>query len=111
MHDVAERLEVGVLKIRSVEAISETSRVFDFEPTLIPEAGYKLVIQEAGTTLESGLKLCFESGSDLVILPADFPFFLAVCGNCLPQMQTVPEYNLEAYQAVQIFGATVHQGN
>ncbi len=111
MHDVAEKLEVGVMNFTSVEVIDQTSRVFDFDPSLKVKAGYKLLLREVEIALESGLKLEFEAGTELIVCPAAFPCFLAISGNCLPEIRTVPEYKSEAYEAIPMFGAVTHQGS
>ena len=108
MHDVAERLEVGVLNFRSVTTIDEGAISVDFEPLLVPYRGCKLVVEEAETRLESGLKLYFQNGQDLLILPADFPLFLAVSGSCIQDRYTTSEYPLKDYEAVELFSAVSH---
>jgi hypothetical protein len=108
MHDVAFRLEVGALNFRSVTAIDENAISMDFDPPLVPSRGCKLLIEEAETRLESGLKLYFHNGQDLLILPAGFPLSLAVSGSCMQDRNTTSEYPLEDYESVEIFSAVSH---
>jgi hypothetical protein len=108
MHDVAERLEVGVLNFRSVTDLDEDAISVDFRPQLVPYRGCKLVVEEAETRLESGLKLYFQNGQDLLILPAAFPLHLAVSGSCIQDRNTTSEYPIENYEAVELFSTVSH---
>ena len=111
MHDVAERREVGVLSFSFINRPDTGAVIVDFDPALEITFAYKLVMHDSGFELESGLKLKFGDARELLILPADFPFFLSVSGSAMPEETSTPEYSIEAYQAVQIFGAKPQQGN
>jgi hypothetical protein len=108
MHDVAEKLEVGVLHFCSVTSIDEGAKSIHFEPHLVPYRGCKVIIEEAETRLESGSKLCFRKDRDLLILPSDCFFFLANSGNCMQSRKTTSEYPLQKYESIEFFGAVSH---
>ena len=111
MQDVAEKLEVGVLSFGFVDRILPNETVVEANPIFLPQRGSKLQICEAGISLESGLDLSFDRGRELRIVPAAFPFFLAVSGTGVPAGESVPEYPLENYALLEIFGADSHQGS
>jgi len=103
MHDVAERLEIGVLSFASVSAGNVNEIISEFPRPLAPKQVWKLLIEKNGTVLESGVRFLFADACELVILPADFPFFLSILGNCVPVTNPRPEYDLDEYQQVKIF--------
>ena len=108
MHDVAERLEVGVLHFEKISTLDSHAKVFDFDPQLRPHHGVTMIIREAGISLESGVKLFFQNGQELLVLPADFPCALAVSGSCLPGINSTPEYKVEDYEPVALFSDSLH---
>jgi hypothetical protein len=101
MHDLAERVEVGVLQFSYVfapepqEAIVEASPVFDGELLVS-----KLIIQESGTESESGIILRAVNGEEMVIVAGVNPYSVAIRGVALLGYTFEPEYELERYSRV-----------
>jgi len=103
MHDVAERLEVGVLNFEIAPPIQPGDRIVDvgsaFQRDIVVS---KLVINESGTSAESGLILKATNGDELVIVAGAYPYSLAVLG--LPPMPHIfePEYEIDRYTRIPI---------
>ena len=101
MHDVADRREVGVLNFSFVSAPLESETIVDMRSMFDHELTvFKLIIHESGTSAESGVILKSARGDEIVIVAADFPYFLAVCGVLTVPHNFVPEYPLDLYQRV-----------
>ena len=102
MQNVAEWLEVGVLTFELVNACSPNDRIvvlpkeFDAPITVM-----KLLKEEAGSTLESGVILEAANGSQIIVVAAVFPYNIAVQGviDDLPRIFK-PEYPLESYTII-----------
>jgi hypothetical protein len=96
--DVAERREVGVLHFEKlpstspIENISESPGDFS---TLVTAS--KLVIEESGTEVESGICLRGANGSEITIVAAAFPYHLALLGLGTGEHIFEPEYSLSSY--------------
>lgn len=103
MHDVAQRKEIGIMQFESVssgkngEVTIEIPRHFEGRI-----AASKLVIEESGTIAESGVVLHGSDGREIVIVPADFPCFLAIKGLPLDSHTSKPEYPLQQYHRVAL---------
>jgi hypothetical protein len=102
MHDVAEKLEVGILTFEKSRGGIAGEVFFDCQGSLRVTAAWKLTIQEAGLLLESGLRFAFSNGKELVLVPADFPCFLSVQGSLTQNINPVSEYPLGDYHQEQI---------
>jgi hypothetical protein len=105
MHDVSERREVGVLSLECVSA----PRPGEIFTTVSPAfqrgiMSSKLIVQESGTSAESGVVLATTTGEELIIVAGAYPYSLAVKG--LPPLAVPnlfnPEYPLDRYLRVPI---------
>ncbi len=103
MHDLAERIEVGVLQFGRVfapeaqEIIVETPSAFRDRLLVI-----KLTIEESGTRSESGIVLQAKSGAEILIVAGAQPYSIAVRGVEWPDSTFEPEYELDRYQRTPI---------
>lgn len=105
MHDLAERREVGVLNLEHVSAPRPGEIFTDVAPTFQREIILsKLIIQESGSSAESGVVLATGTGDELVIVAGAYPYSLAVKGLSLLSMPKLfdPEYPLDRYLRVPI---------
>ena len=96
MHDVAPRIEIGVLSFIQGQAPPNGAKVIDFGPAFRGDINVsKLVIEESGTTAESGVIL--QGGSEeLTVVAGAFPYTLAV-GGVVTSLRFEPEYPLDRY--------------
>ena len=113
-HDIAERIEIGVLGFELVSEEKEDTRPSpsanrsSFINIDIPAAfngrnrATKLVISESGTTAESGFILTASDGAEIVIISGVYPYSLAVKGIGSMPHGFEPEYDLECYERVEI---------
>ena len=103
MYDIAERTEVGVLKLEP----ASTPEASEVNASLTSHfrgrvTAHKLVISESGTRAESGVALVNEDGDELVIVAGAYPYSLAVKGvSPLPHIFE-PEYSLNRYDRVPL---------
>ena len=102
MHDVAERKEVGVLKFSRVFAPPGDTKIVGVPAAFDHEISVsKLIIQESGTSAESGVIL--EAGSDEIVAVAGaYPYSLAVRGVTSVPHIFEPEYPIELYTRVPL---------
>jgi hypothetical protein len=85
MHDVAERREVGVLRFSHVLAPASNASLMNVAPALNRELTVsKLIIEEAGTSAESGVILKGDDGDEMIIVAGVEPYCLAILGRLLP---------------------------
>jgi hypothetical protein len=103
MHDVAERREVGILKFNYASFPSEDEKIVDvrsrFGPKLVVS---KVIIDESGTSAESGIVIKSMAGHEILIVVAAMPYFLAVTGNLKGPHVFEPEYPVKCYKNVPI---------
>jgi hypothetical protein len=98
MHDVAERIEVGVLNFEAVSKRRPDDRIAEIASAFQSDiVASKLVIDESGTSAESGLILRAINGEEMLIVAGAYPYSLAVFG--LPPMPHIfePEYEIDRY--------------
>jgi len=102
MHDVVERREVGVLSFAyNSEPPTEgkpvcVASVFERQISVS-----KLVIEESGTSADSGVVL--EAANDRIVIVAGvFPYTLAVSGLFVGPFVFQPEYPMEQYLRVPL---------
>jgi hypothetical protein len=102
MHDVAERREVGVLSFAyNPEPPTEGKAVYVASVFERDIRVSKLVIEESGTSAESGVVL--EAANDQIVIVAGvFPYTLAVSGLFVAQHVFHPEYPMEQYLRVPL---------
>jgi hypothetical protein len=103
MHDVAERTEVGVLHFSFAPARGTDATILELPSSFCEQvAASKLLIEESGTTAESGVILS-AGGERITIVAAVGPYCLAVTG--LKELQDVvfdPEYPLGSYKRLDL---------
>jgi hypothetical protein len=101
MHDLAERIEVGVLTFEQVSVPRPDETIADAAPTFHGEVVVsKLIIHESGTSAESGVILKARNGDEIVIVAGAFPYHLALLGvSSLPNMFH-PEYPIDRYMRI-----------
>ncbi len=103
MHDIGERLEVGVLTFRLVDSLLPDERVVELSPAFGgPTKVIKLAIVESGARAESGMILEASDGSQVVVVAGANPYTLAVRGVLDQPHVFEPEYPLTNYMAVPL---------
>jgi hypothetical protein len=103
MHDVAERIEVGVLHFEQVFAPRPNEIIADLPSAFQGEnVVSKLVIHESGTSAESGVVIRASSGDEIVTVAGVYPYSLAVRGALSISHIFEPEYELDDYMRVPI---------
>jgi hypothetical protein len=103
MHDVAERMEVGVLHFEQVCAPRPNEIIADLPSAFQGEnAVSKLIIHESGTSAESGVVIKARSGDEIVTVAGVYPHSLAVRGAMSISHIFEPEYELDDYMRVPI---------
>lgn len=97
MHDLADGIQVGVLRIEPVVHPQPDEASVDL-PWTFRNGGStaKLVIEQSGFRAESGLLLHSE-GHDIMIVSAAFPYHLCVTGVETPPQEVTPEYSFSRY--------------
>jgi hypothetical protein len=101
MHDVAERREVGVLHFSHVLAPASNASLMDVTPTLNRDLRVsKLIIDESGTSAESGVILKGDDGDEMIIVAGVKPYCLAISGFPSAPSKFEPEYPLDRYARV-----------
>jgi len=97
MHDVAEWREVGVLSFSRVSTPPDEKATTVVVPAFNREIrAFKLVIEESGTSAESGVVLRADSDEIVVVAGAD-PCTLAVSGVPSAPHIFEPEYPINRY--------------
>ncbi|HEY3769317.1 MAG TPA: hypothetical protein VGN44_11650 [Candidatus Angelobacter sp.] len=105
MHDLAERLEVGVLCFDLVFAPAHGEKIVDLDSTFLqPLRVSKLVLSELGKSVESGLLIQSNGGEEILIVASAFPCFLAIRGVLSLPHIFEPEYPLNRYQIIPVLG-------
>jgi hypothetical protein len=100
MHDIAERVEIGVLNFAYVQTVRKSEVIAEAWAFKDEIAVYKLVIHELGTSAESGIALVAPTGEEIVILPNAFPYNLTVKGVPSLGFAFTPENSLDNYERV-----------
>lgn len=108
MHDVAERIEVGVLNFAATSRTEqslpdgywETAETFPAKPFSGQFSISKLAVDESGYLCESGLVVTPNEGEDLFIVADAFPCHIAVLGLDGLNSNSRAEYNLSSYKRV-----------
>jgi hypothetical protein len=103
MHDLEERIEVGVLTFDFVFAPSGHETFVDVASTFghgVRTA--KLVIHQSGENIESGLVFGATNGDEIVIVAGAFPSSLAVNGLLPMPYRFEPEYPIDRYMRVPV---------
>jgi hypothetical protein len=80
MHDVAVKVEVGVLNFEQVSAPRPDETITDVVSFQDEVVASKLIIHESGTSAESDVILRASNGDEIVIVAGAYPYSLAVQG-------------------------------
>jgi hypothetical protein len=100
MHDLAERIEVGVLSFELVNTPFDGEIFADLNEAFLGSLSVsKLVLHESGKIIESGMRIQSIDG-EILILPSSFPCNLAVRGAFSEPHIFKPEYPLDRYQVI-----------
>lgn len=98
MHDLAERVEVGVLSATRVSSPAETEESLEVP---IEFSGHlrleKMFIDVQLHRLESGIALISQNGSELVVVAGAYPYSIAIRGLGDAPHRFEPEYPLGTY--------------
>jgi len=108
MHDLAEKVEVGILQFATTTRTNEiepdgywetaerfSAKVFDG-----PNSISKLVVDESGYSCESGILVTSISGKELVVVADVFPCHIAVLGIEGLSSASKPEYGMARYRRI-----------
>ncbi|HXR39360.1 MAG TPA: hypothetical protein VN776_09720 [Terracidiphilus sp.] len=99
MHDLAERIEVGVLQFETVLAPYEDEQLVDASGAFNADLkALKMEIRESGTIAESGLILRTVEGLELLVVASASPYFLWTSGVISMREEFKPEYPLKNYR-------------
>lgn len=105
MHDLAERIEVGVLSFDLVSAPVDGEKIVNLEPPFLQPLHFsKLVLNESGKNVESGLLIRSNGGGEILIVASSYPYYIAVHGVLSLPHIFEPEYPLNRYQVIPIIG-------
>jgi hypothetical protein len=104
MFDVAERIEVGVLRFSYAPFEHSAAESF---AKIAPAFGSgsavsKLVIVESATSVESGVIFSANDGNEIMIVANVWPCHLAVCGVQSITNDFEPEYPIDMYSRVLV---------
>jgi hypothetical protein len=108
MHDVAEKIEVGVLSFEVVDSEEKLSssdqlKTVDLDAAFLGRFSIaKLIIEESGMFAESGIRLEASNGQSVTIVASGAPCTLFIVGVELAWRTSVPEYPLADYQIVEL---------
>ena len=99
MHDLAERIEVGVLSATRVSKPAENDVFVEVPSELASHLELtRLFVDVESHRLESGVILTSRNGGELVIVAGAYPYSLAIHGLGEAPHRFEPEYPLGAYQ-------------
>jgi hypothetical protein len=103
MHDVAERRKVGVLCFSYVPSPVSATPLIDVPAEFQSRLSVlKLVIEEAGMRVESGVILRAGSGKEITIVVGAKPYCFAIRGLPSIPEKCELEYPIERYAPVPI---------
>jgi len=102
-HEIAERMEIGVLRFTRFESPSGSEVMLPIDPGFNQQVdAFRLVVHESGVKAESGILLRAKSGSEITIAAAAFPFMIAVNGVVQRPHIFEPEYPMEDFERLPI---------
>lgn len=103
MHDLANRIEVGVLHFTLVESVGAEELVVGLPSSFVNGLkATKLVIAEGGSIAESGVLLEATDGRQIAIVAGASPYTLAISGVFDMPHMFEPEYPLNSYSPVPL---------
>ena len=101
MTDVAERIEIGAIRIEKTDAwaIQNDDVLFeDVSRVLFGRLSWwRLEILEGGVNYQCGVQLSHADGGFIAFLPADMPYGVTTVSNILNPFGK-PEYKFEDYR-------------
>jgi hypothetical protein len=102
MCNVEEKIEVGVLIFSRVAWPPTHEQIVDVDSAFNSSNHVsKLVIEESGASIESGL-IFNAGGKEIIIVAGAFPLTLAVNGILTPSHVFEPEYSMDRYTRVPL---------
>lgn len=103
VHEIAERMEIGVLCFSHLKSLSGTEVMLPVAPEFNQQFdAFKLIVNESGVRAESGLLLRARNGSEITIAAAAFPFMIAIKGVVERPHIFEPEYPMEDFEPIPI---------
>jgi hypothetical protein len=100
MHDIKERLEVGVLDFSLVAAPGTDDLFIGLQSVpLVPTRVWKLVLSVEDLAVESGLAFESTAGCRITVVAGANPYTLAIDGVPTGEHGFEPEYALDRYAA------------
>ncbi len=98
MHDIAERLEVGVLSFSPISTHTDAAQFANAPASFKSNFEvFKMVIDESDTTAESGLVIRAVDGHELIVVASASPCYLWTSGVFVMENNHIPEYPLDQY--------------
>lgn len=103
MHQIAERMEIGVLCFEYMKSPSGSEVMLPIAPEFDQQLdAFKLVVSESGVKAESGILLRAVNGSEIAIVAGGFPLTIAVKGMVEQPHIFEPEYPMEDFERFPI---------
>jgi len=104
MHDVAERLEVGVLEFMRIAQTGAVETALDLPKEFAERISVnKLLIDLDGPTAESGVALENRLGEEIIVVAGAYPYTLAISAPLVGGIAPFePEYPLAQYRRVAL---------
>jgi hypothetical protein len=102
MHDLADRIEVGVLSATRVSVPFDDESFFAVPMEFHDGSSLvKLFIKVESHQLESGVVLIGRNGGELTVVAGTYPYSLAIKGLGDAPYRFEPEYPLASYQRLE----------
>jgi hypothetical protein len=106
MHDYEERGEAGQICLQLIQSGDFSQNSFDhFVKVAPPTRVQKLSFTTKDFSSDSGLILSFESGKEVIIVAAAYPFYLSIIG-LRDGIETTPEFGLASYLKEEVFSVS-----
>lgn len=103
MHDIAERMEIGVLCFEHLGSPSGSEVMLPIASEFDQQVdAFKLVVNESGVTAESGILLRSRNGNEIAIVAGAFPCTIAIKVVIEQPRIFEPEYPMEDYERLPI---------
>ena len=103
MHDIAERMEIGVLRFEQTKSLKGNRVTLPIGAEFRQRVdAFKLSVHESGVMAESGVVLRAECDSEITIVAAAMPCFIAIKGVVEQPHIFEPEYPIENYERVPL---------
>jgi len=103
MHDLAERVEVGVLMFNFIDAIPDGEKIIDLPEEFNQENSIlKLSIIESGFKAESGIIIKGMNDLKIIVVAGVMPYSIAINGLYDGPRMFEPEYQIKNYIVTQM---------